>query len=250
MSRYLTPSKIAVLALVHLYCDSVVPSAAVVPFLSFILSTLGGSPREDPAGNRLEEVNPSPASAAGFEHDAVTQASSIPGRTIFDLFIKKLWEIDSLDALHTFIQESGSLFSGSLEQVEREDGSTIPRSSRQISLSRNSPLGIFVRRVRLEFTRLQFSDALKLWLAFTAFKEPTLVAWERQNRTLASHSFDRVLQELDLEPNNGLLEIAYENSKSVDSMEGMISASDIERILEFQVDRLQRMWFLNAGPPF
>lgn len=246
MTRFLTPSKIGLVALIHVYCDSVVPASSVIDVLSFILADLSPVSGDRAVNRGVEGTRLPLLSASDFAGEALAQPSCIPGRTIYDLFVKKLWEIDSLDALHVLIQTSDDLFLPPAERQDEEDEagnvSTQDPDNNKIVLSRTSPLGLYIRRVQLEFTRLQFSDVIKLWLAFVQFKQPTLPSLERVARGSFSENQDRALQELDLGSQNELLKSAFDRAGEENGVDTLISVSDVERILEFQTDRLQRQY--------
>lgn len=236
MSRYLTPPKISLLVLINLYCDSVVPSSATVPILSFIVSHLVPPATSNPSDRDAPKFV---STIENFENVTITHASSVPGRTLYDLFLKKLWAIDSFDALHSFFDDLSDLLVRTREQAEREAEAGISPPTDRILLSRVSPLGTFVRRAQLEFTRLQFHDASRLWMAFLKFKEPTAATWRKRNPSASATSFDVNLLSFDLEQSGLLLDVAYGPLEDLDESSGLVSTDDVERILEFQTDRLQ-----------
>lgn len=229
MSRYLTPPKVCLLALISLYCDSTVPSPATVPILSFIVShvlPLSSSPN-DPQSNSSPNF---PLLIEDFERATIPHAASIPGRTVWDLFLRKLWSINCFEALHEFFDD--------LETLLRQPSGN-NSSNHAILLSRTSPFGVFVRRAQLEFTRLQFDDAAKLWSSYLVYKEPTEIARRRRFASGAGPTIDINIQDLNLQPGDALLEVAYGRLDEVDSTVEMTSAEDVENILEFQLDQLQ-----------
>jgi anaphase-promoting complex subunit 5 len=247
MSRYLTPSKVSLLALVQLYCEAPISGSFTIPLLSFILSEISSSSTENAIVQDAQDVPKPRLSAVDFDVEALQCEPGLPGRTLFDLFIKRLWEIDSLDALHVLFQSLDDLFQPLSLPAEGEDTlSSLQKKRQKITLSGTSPIGLFVRRARLEFTRLQFSDVLKLWTAFVAFRRPTLRILEklgsREDSTLDIHG--RALQELDLDAEalpGAEDDDAPSDHGRLQSMDGgMISANDIERILDFQSEKMQR----------
>ena len=62
-----------------------------------------------------------------------------------------------------------------------------------VLLARNSPLGVFVRRLDLEFSNLQFDHASELWMMFVKYRQPTAAYWRRRNPHFNRLSFDSVL---------------------------------------------------------
>jgi len=183
MAKYLTCGKIALLALVSLYTESRFPNQAILPVLSFVIQHLM-SAKDDPVFivtlDQLKEAT-------------INQPSAIIGRTVFDLLLKKLWEINSYDALHTFITGLQDLL------ADGKDTTKLVRVNGQRSyLTKNSVLGCFVRRSALEFTRLQFHESLYLWQSFIQYREPTLPMWRKRNPGAGQLSFDTMLEGMSM----------------------------------------------------
>lgn len=254
MSRYLTPAKIGLLALIELYVESAVPTASTIAVLSFIISHIVPS---SAANNRAhvstegnhDSGNSLTISIRDFEKllSPHRSASGLPGRSLWDLFLKKLWEIDSLDALHIFFERRSDLVAKSREllQQEAEAGIEAPNGS-QILLSRTSPCGSFVRRAQLEFTRLRFHDALSLWKSFIAYRKETFHFWRKRHNNAGTWSFDAALNDIDEEcghdATQSLASITYRDSLAASEDEtNYVSTDDIERVLEFQVEQMQSM---------
>lgn len=241
MSRYLTPSKVGLLALIALYTESVVPSAATLPVLSFLVSHIlpakSSAARNDDA---LRSYNVALA-INDFQRATIGHVSGIPGRTIWDLLLNKLWKINSFDALHVFFDNLSSLLQKTLEEQQKDSENgvhPVPRSNIML-LSRHSPLGAFVRRAQLEFSRLQFHDGITLWKSFVAYRTPTLQQWKKRNQTAGNTSFDANLQEDHLDLEDRLTEVVY-GALELESQQGSnVSTDDVEKLLDFQVDHMQ-----------
>lgn len=258
MARYLTPAKIGLLVLIELYTEAVVPTTSTIPILSFIIShllpsslpkphnILPGEQQRDSSCNfiitiedykRLLSVYPS--------------ASGVPGRTLWDLFLKKLWAVDSLHALHEFFDHRPILLTKTREESQKDtEVGIIPPHEDTILISRTSPLGAFIRRAHLEFTRLKFHDALKLWKSFISYRQPTLAAWKKRNPQIGNFSFDSVLHEADEEWEPDALEqvanVAYGDFLSgQNGGSEFISTDDVEKLLEFQIEQMQSRSFLR-----
>ena len=241
MSRYLTPSKIGIIALISLYADSVVPSPATVPILSFLVSHLlpvGSSISDDdlvmPSRNFVIAID-------HFQKATITHASGIPGRTIWDLLLKKFWEINSFDSLHFFFDNLSLLFVKSREELQTTGGNGKSADSKRIILSRGSPFGAFVRRAQLEFTRLQFHDVIILWKSFITYRAPTLALWERRNPAAGKLSLDLNLLEDPYNLDDRLTNLLYSDVMNETCKEADVSSDDMEKLLEYQVDQLQSM---------
>lgn len=162
----------------------------------------------------------------------VDRPSAVVGRTIFDLLLKKLWEINSFDALHTFFTEIQTY----LVDAENSEKPPVRVHGERSLLSRASVLGCFVRRAGLEYVRLQFHDAVSLWRSFIQYREPTLSSWKKRNLGAGPLSFDMNLKGLFLQ--DPIVEQVYGRLREKDPA---VSTDDVERLLEFQVDSMQRL---------
>ena len=245
MSRYLTPSKIGLLALISLYTDSFVPTSASVPVLSFIVSHI--LPTQSTfSSEKNARSQPHTLTIDELQNDTIKQASGIPGRTIWDLLLKKLWDINSLDALNAFFDNLGLLLAKTREEqhADLEEGFTPPAD--KILLSRNSPFGVFVRRAQLEFTRLQFHDGISLWKSYIAYREPTMALWKRRNPDVERNSIDANLVSGRIDLSDPLAEIMYGDVLEMDRHGASVSTDDVEKLLEFQVDQMQSIELLKA----
>ncbi|KAB8068062.1 anaphase-promoting complex subunit 5-domain-containing protein [Aspergillus leporis] len=240
MSRYLTPSKVALLCLISIYAEGVVPNSSAIHVLSFLVACL--SPLDSEQNSPYKQwktqysVSIKELEAALFGH-----LSSIPGRSTWDLFLKKIWSIDSCDALEVFFSNVPDMLVKTREEQIRDRDNSLAPELGCMRLSRCSPLGAFVRRAQLEFTRLQFHDSVKLWKGFVKYRLPTYQAWARRNPSDEQTMVDMNLLELGLDTSSQLAQVAYGNIQDDTEDENYISTKDVERLLEFQIGELQRM---------
>lgn len=239
MSRYLTPSKIGLLALISLYTESVVPSAATIPVLSFLVSHVlpfnsAASHDKAPMQSRYVAL-----AIEDFQKATISLVSGIPGRTIWDLLLNKLWKLNSFDALHVFFHTLSSLLEKTPEEQQQDAEDAIESNSNSVRLSRASPMGSFVRRAQLEFTRLQFHDGVTLWTDFVAYRAPTLSQWKKRNQAAGHISFDANLQEQHLDLGDRLTNVVYGESAHGFKHDAAISTEDVEKLLEYQTDQMQ-----------
>lgn len=227
-ARYLTAQKISLLVLLRLYCSSTLPSSATIPVLSFVLSaSIPPSSTSSRSQRSSASHNPS-FSIDTFEDVLQGHVSNIPGRTLLDIFLKTMWEMNSFDALH-------SLFDG-LSELLMSTPSQEGEAQERVYLSKTSPLGVFVRRARLEFDRMTFEDTIALWSSFIKYRAPT-AQWTKRLAGLASCGVDAVVAEMGMQEGDDVYEIAYGNLNELDHG---TSLDDLDRVLEFQLDRLQR----------
>ncbi|KAK2804555.1 anaphase promoting complex subunit 5 [Onygenales sp. PD_10] len=251
MSRYLTPSKITLLALVTVYTDGAIPNSAIVPILSFLVSHLLPLPPHSNTTNTPKHPQDTTHTIplASFEAATATHPSSIPGRTVWDLLLKKLWHLDCSDALDEFFSSLSSLLSKTREEQihDRNNGIAPESTDGRMLLTRSSPLGAFARRAQLEYTRLQFHDAVALWKGFIVYRLPTYQGWARRNAGDGRAMVDGNLAELGVDVGSALGRVVYgglglgmEEEGAEEGRVG-ISTKDLERLLEFQVGEMQGM---------
>ena len=245
MARYLTPTKVSVLVLCTLYCSSVVPTSSTVPFLSFIVSSLQITTQLKDSSSSLAAADPE-ESVRRIALALDKHASSIPGRTLYDLFLTKIWAIDSLHALHEFFAGLESLLAKTPAEARRDAEGGVGPAQSEIRLSRTSPMGVFVRRCQLEFTRLQFHDTMRLWTALLHDKQLTAVTWRQRGHPVGAASFDSNLGDFDAEQAANLLETTYADFAGVQE-ESHHSVDDVERLLQFQVEKLQSIPSLHGA---
>jgi anaphase-promoting complex subunit 5 len=247
MTRFLTPSKIGLLALVELYTDAIVPTSSTIPILSFILNQLlPNNLKSQPRDLAALQSLPFLLDLKAFETvlAAHPAASGLPGRSLWDHFLRKIWDIDSLDALHVFFARRSNLLAKSRDELKKDGEMGIPPPSEDmIMLSRTSPFGSLVRRSKVEFERLRFGDALALWTAFTKWRHSSKTYWARRNGALGRWVGDSALadgeEEWGMEATEMLELVAYGGLSLEDTDEGCVSSDDVEKLLEFQVEQMQ-----------
>ncbi|KAI0020659.1 anaphase-promoting complex protein [Xylariomycetidae sp. FL0641] len=253
MSRFLNPAKIGLLALIELYTNKTVPTSAIVDILSFITSHIidsdvsSSSAADGGRWTRAESTVSLVISIADFEKALTvhTAASGMPGRSLWYVFLDKLWKIDSLDALHKFFAQHSALLAKTKEETRRDTELGIPAPGPEvILLSRNSPFGAFVRRSQLEFTRLRFHDAFELWKDFVRYRQTTAAYYRKKTPSFQRLSFDNVLLTGESDWGQGVEDIAsvaYGDMLRADSNSTLpVSTDDIEKLLEFQIDQMQK----------
>ncbi|KAI8953379.1 anaphase-promoting complex subunit 5-domain-containing protein [Xylaria longipes] len=253
MSRFLNPAKIGLLALIELYTNKTVPTYSIVDVLSFITSHLIDSDISSSAlssndrWRRAESTLSLVISISDFEKVLMphTAASGVPGRNLWYVFLHKLWRIDSLDALHDFFDNCSTLLAKTKEELRRDAELGVPEPAPEvIQLSRNSPFGAFVRRSQLEFTRLRFHDAIELWKDFVKYRQTTAAYYRKKTPAFQRLSFDNVLLTGENEWGQAveaIASVAYGDMLRDDANATMpASTDDIEKLLEFQIDQMQK----------
>lgn len=239
MSRYLTPSKVGLLALISLYTESVMPSAAIIPILSFLVSHILPVSSADSLNKSSLQSGHVTLAIEDFQKATISQVSGIPGRTIWDLLLNKLWKLNSFDALHVFFDNLSLLLQKTPEEQQQQAEDGVEPNPNHMRLSRASPMGSFVRRAQLEFTRLQFHDGISLLRNLVDYRAPTLPQWKRRNQGAGHISFDSNLLEEDLGLGDRLTDVVYGKVVHGTKHDASISTDDVEKLLEYQIDQMQ-----------
>ncbi|KAI9715434.1 MAG: anaphase promoting complex subunit 5 [Chrysothrix sp. TS-e1954] len=222
---------ICLLTLVVMYCDGYVPAKASVTVLSFVTDQLLPE-----AGRKQKRRVKSEQSASPSMEDFSSLLSPLKARTIsqestsiWHEFLKVSWAIADLDRLFNFFRSLPGLFQARqniLQNVLQEGQVAVP----QIALSQKSLLGAFVRRSKLEFERLVFQDAVALWQSYSQFRAPA------RPHYLVAPAFEG----LDPSTANDLHAAMNRGFDEEKSPRNVSSSYDMERMLSFQVEKMQK----------
>ncbi|KAB5547055.1 anaphase-promoting complex protein [Coniochaeta sp. 2T2.1] len=249
--RYLNPAKICLLALIELYCEDAVGDEATLPVLEFITSNIL------PNNNELEPSDPSEKSDRAIDivssirvfetalrpYDA---GAGMPGRSVWDIFLQRLWTIDSLHVLHSFLNARHALLAPSKEDIRAGYEDMLPRGTAiTMRLSPGSPFAAFVSKSAFEYTRLRFQEMCALWKQFVIYRQPSAAYMRRRNRSFNRLSFDNVLlsNEGDWggENTTRVAEVVYQDMVTGGKKAAIpVTMDDLERLLEFQIDQMQK----------
>jgi anaphase-promoting complex subunit 5 len=241
MARFLTPAKLGLLVLIELYTEEAVPSSAILPVLSFITSHLTerdsvtASSDSSSRWTKAEETVNLVITIKDFEKllGSYPFLMGMPGRKLWDQFLSKLWNINSLDALHVFIDSLSSML---VKPKAQEPG---------VKLSRNSLFGTFIRKSQMELGRLPWHETTELWKDFVRYRQPTAHYLRRRVPGFGRLSFDHVLlmgeqQDWDPESISTLASVAYGDMLVGGPTSTLpVSTDDIETLLEFQIEQMQ-----------
>lgn len=235
MGRFLTPSKIALLVLAQVYVKGSIPLSGTVKVLNVLISRILFDAND--SGEFLRQQDGE--SILDLERALAGQQSVMPGRTVWDLFLKSLWTIDCADALEWFVSEMPSLLAKTREEMLKERDEGVPPEPTG-KIVRTSPLGAFIRRCALEYLRLQFQDSAGLWMDFVAYRMPTKGAFTRKNPHALRNAFDVNLADIGVDVSHPLAAIMFRPLLDRVEEQGKVSSTyDSERLMEFQVSEMQ-----------
>jgi anaphase-promoting complex subunit 5 len=239
MPRYLTPSKVGLLALTILYVQDEVPTSKSVAVLDFLTTYVVPNGRSSPSRSATEYD--STLSLSAFEKHLAGLASVMPGRSVYDAFLRRLWSIDCSYALESFFEVLPSLLRKSREQIiyEREQG--IKTEEQTAKIIRTSLLGAFIRRCYLEYTRLQFEDSVELWQQLITYRASSRIQYERKNPPTKRNLLDSNLSSFGIDASHHMVQIMYGKQLDQGDISPAYSAHDTDRLLEFQVSEMQSL---------
>lgn len=235
MGRFLTPSKITVLVLALVYTENLIPLLGTPLVLDLLLAKI--LPESVDSSDLLEAY--AKDSILDFERSLAGQPSAVPGRTVWDLLLKRLWTIDCADALDAFITNLPQLLGKTRDQLLKERNEGLPASPAG-KIVRTSPLGAFIRRCYLEYNRLQFQDSVTVWMDLVAYRMPTKGAYARKNPHSLQNAFDVNFSEMEIDISHPLTGIMFRPLiESLENQKSAYSNADAEKLMEFQVSELQ-----------
>ena len=232
MAQYLNPSKICLLAIAAVYCEGCVPPTATIAVLSLVNSqqlpvrplTSHSGPGDRPRGIvELAEIK------AVLD---IHQCARSP-KSLWEQYLAILHKISNIDMLFDFFASLKQLF------VSRDD----PDGAVLLVISKTSLLGGFVRRSQIEFEKLNFQDAIRLWESFTRFSSPSMSlprAYQNELKHLDTKFGGRIAAVLKHAEDDQPLESHQDYDHS------QVSCYDAERFLDAQH---QQMREFESRPP-
>lgn len=223
MPRYLTPTKICLLVLVDLYTAGAVPSNVTLELLSFIASQIT-LPSDDESSSLEEHFKLQACDISAFAAKVRQWPSTVPGRTLYDTALQRLWELNGVDSLYALFEHVNTLV---LPQASDAEDIGIHK------VSRASPLGQFIRRCYVDWTRLQFNDSKALWNTFSSYRASSYDTWAQRNPDSARR------RDADQPAWAGF---QTERAQEIDQpSRGYASADDSDSLLSFSIHKLQKM---------
>ncbi|OLL22083.1 Anaphase-promoting complex subunit 5 [Neolecta irregularis DAH-3] len=211
VSRYLSPHKVALVVLVEIYCAVLLPPRHTTHVLSLVIDHIDV---KDGIQLTLQQL----------QTETQNCDSSILGRTVCHLLLKKLWDIHSFDDFNHFMYALPTFL------VQRN--TSVPIDRRLILLSITSVLGRFIRRCSLEFNRMTFEESVHFWKAFIAYRASSMDSW---NSLEGNHSMINVTSDLEgFADHPQLVEHVYKY------LEPCTTIFDSDRFAENAVQNMQR----------
>lgn len=220
MPRFLTATKLALLLLIETYAIADLSPTARHALLDFLAARI--VIRSDFDSSSLDErFSLSTAKDISTFADVLSKLpANVPGRSVYDLFLLKVWALDGLDALFEFMSRVSERVGSPAAMTPNDQDAPLPK------ISRASPFGQFIRRSNVEFTRLQFGDTQALWSSFSDFRSSSHSTWAARNPDAA--------QRLQAS------ESAW-SSPAPSSVPAQTSTEDTSLLLSFSIHHLQKL---------
>ena len=211
MARYLTPAKICTLIVVESYLHDRENPDSDAKLLDLIIRQL------HPASDHSSIPGP-PEDASTFAAPLVSVPSNFPGRTHYDDFVHSAWTNADLDQLHHLFDRLYTIL--------------MPEVAEEKKVTPASPIGHFIRRCNVEWTRLRFADSLALLNAYKSYIASTWESWTR-TQPEAAHMYTYKVDLHDSVP--GATSMASSIAAPV------ISSDDIDLALSTSIHSLQKL---------
>ena len=224
MSRYLSPARLYLLALIELYITGESSTDDGLQILDYITGQLNVFSEISSSGVHNSRRHFSHA-IASFGSQFQRWRSRIPGRNMYDALLERVWEFDGFDSFHSLFSKMQSVVQPSNLDIETS----------LVKISRSSPIGQFIRRCYIEFTRLNFADSRTLWLDFEAYREPSFDEWSTKHPEIsAQYRNEQATKKIT----------AWTKPLSADKAangSGHSCTSDSEAIIQFALHRVQKL---------
>jgi len=223
-----------------MYCDSLTPSEATLPILSFIAKRVINN-TTSPSGQSTSESDIDLSFALkDFENLLSSLPASNDGIPLLEWYNMFLWNARSIDAFFMIFEDLEDLFAPT--DIIADSPSKRPRQRRltpRITLSATSLLGIFIRRTKVEFERLQFVDVMELWNDFVAYRGEENFYMKKTDYDV--HDTQRSFEEIDFRSRGRIFDMIGNGTGPVSRKDERLSTVDVGHLLEFQIDGMQSM---------
>lgn len=159
MPRYLTAPRLTLLVLTIAYQERNVSTQSSLAVLDFLAHHINNTQDHDQEAVS-ERLRLSSEDISFFASRLSQWTTPYPGRSVYDLLLHGLWALNGIDSLRALI----------FQDMTDAGWPTL-----------SSPLGHFIRRCGVEWTRLQFADQQALYNEFVAYRAPSYEHWAKKN---------------------------------------------------------------------
>ena len=245
-SRLLSASKICLLALIRVYREGYVPGSAISSVLVFIASHIQpeiGRAKDVVKGGELDVAELVLGRLDAFEPVLACISLNFKNEdgnsstcTLWDLFLSFLRSIHELDTMTTIVSDIDDYFSAADTDAGRGP-------SGEYLLSATSPIGLFVRRAKIDLELLRFPEILQLWHEFSRYVDLVPEARAKQRRSFVEHAIAQPDSSQSATGEVGGCDWAVEMIASTPSTRRdlglLVSTHDYNRLVEFQIAQMQ-----------
>lgn len=164
--------------------------------------------------------------------------------TLWQLFQRFICSVKSLDVMSSLLTDIEPYFAVETGQDVGED--VQDAAAHHTPFSTCSPLGIFVRRVKVEFERLPFADVMQLWHDFQVY----MITCPSSSQDILSEKGRSFTFPFESRPelNDGghdgygwASDMIHQAVESAPDSLARPTQHEVDRLLEFQIEQMQSM---------
>lgn len=235
--KFLTPYKVALLAIILMYCDGVIPAKSKMILMRHVVEFI--DPHDLKSDSMLLDGD-----LTQLEDVMGSMESKIPGTSMFGLLLEFCFNLTSLDSLHSFmaIIDDYLIYSDGKHDAEDEQKVALADEKNISLLKQSSLLGSYCKRCYLDFDGLSFDSVISLWQYFETFRSGYTQAWHKirpDKYTFKGnllHDMTALLREQDGEYEAHFLQSLVPPPPST----RCIAIENLQALLEFQIGVFER----------
>lgn len=247
LTGYLTPYKIAIIHLVMMYCDDLVPMpfrvAVMTSVLNFIDSVQGAG--------EFKKYQVIDGDLKVLKAELRGVPSSRGNEDLYGLLLIRLWKLESLDDLHSFFQRIEGYLEDthSGEEVNNDESTHGAGESEEATsfgearimedrcesrkVKPSSILGSFFRKCYLSFDQLSFDQIAGIWQAFQRFRLSSKVDLSAMERDGCGEG--GAIEDDHMHILKNVEQVLIPATETV-----FISSENLDDMLEYQAERLEK----------
>lgn len=239
--KFLTPYKVALVAVILLYCDGVIPDESKMKIMCHLVGFIDPQQHDNMENESIVLLD---GDLAQLHSIMGSLESKISGVSLFDLLLDFLFEMTSLDSLHTFMSRIDEyLIHGDGKHDSQDEQKVLSAEAKSISLLKQSSLlGSYCKRCYLAFEGLSFDAVLHLWQYLEMFRAPYEASWNLRRSVVKSLKGDIKLNimlpenDQDSDDDASFLKSLVPQAP----LTRCIAGENLEALLEFQIGVFER----------
>lgn len=238
--KFLTPYKVALVAVILLYCDGVIPAESKMKVMCHLVEFIDPQQHDNMENESITLLD---GDLAQLRSILGSLESKIPGTTLFDLLLEFLFGMTSLDSLHTFMSsiEQYLIHGDGRHDAQDEQKAALAEEKSISLLKQSSLLGSYCRRCYLAFESLSFDAVLHLWQYLENFRKPYEAPWKIRKPVVASLRGEININIMFPDDNDSDDDAEFlKNLVPQPPLTRCIAGENLEALLEFQIGVFER----------